>query len=446
MTPPIQRSDFGPDFKLGVATSSYQIEGGVAEDGRKPSIWDTFAHTPGKTRGGDHGDVACDHYHRMPEDVALMAWLGVDAYRFSIAWPRVLPQGRGAVNHAGLDFYDRLVDALLARGISPAATLYHWDLPAALPGGWLARNTVDAFAEYASVVSRRLGDRVGLWLTHNEPWCQAFLGYETGLFAPGHTDLGSALACAHHLLVSHGLAVQALRSEVKAPVGIALNFMPAHAASERAEDHAAARRLDGYFNRWFAEPVAGRGYPRDMLELYGARMPQVLPGDEALMRQPIDVMGINYYERAVVAHDEGGNFLKQRRVRDTGLPRTADREIYPAGLLEVARWLHRDLGFTRLVVTENGAAFPDELAADGGLHDASRVAFLRQHLEQVREARRQGLPIEAYFAWSLLDNFEWAEGYGLRYGICHVDFETQRRLPKDSALFLRTLAAGRAPA
>jgi beta-glucosidase len=436
----VRRSDFGPDFKLGVATSSYQIEGAAAEDGRKPSIWDTFSHTAGKTKGGHTGDVACDHYHRMPEDVALLAWLGVDAYRFSIAWPRVLPDGRGSINEAGLDFYDQLVDALLERGISPAATLYHWDLPAALPGGWLSRDTVDAFAEYAGVVSRRLGDRVGLWLTHNEPWCQAFLGYELGLFAPGHRNLAEALTCAHHLLVSHGLAVQALRAEIKAPVGIALNFMPTHPATDGAEDRAAARRLDGYFNRWFAEPVAGRGYPSDMVELYGARMPEILPGDDDLMRAPIDVMGINYYERAVVAHHESGGFLQERRVRDTGLAHTADREIYPPGLAEVARWLHRDLGFARLAVTENGAAFPDAVDADGEVHDAERVAFLQQHLDVIRAARVEGLPIEACFVWSLLDNFEWSEGYSLRYGICHVDFETQRRVPKDSARFLRSLS------
>lgn len=441
----LQRADFGPDFQLGVATSAYQIEGAVAEDGRKPSIWDRFAHTPGKTKQGDHGDMACDHYHRMHEDVALLGWLGVDAYRFSIAWPRVVPEGRGAVNQPGLDFYERLVDALLERGIAPAATLYHWDLPDALPGGWLSRDTVDAFAEYTHIVSQRLGDRVALWLTHNEPWCQAFLGYETGLFAPGHRDLREALLCAHHLLVSHGLAVQALRANVRGPVGIALNFMPAHPASDTPADAAAARRVDGYFNRWFAEPVTGRGYPADMVELYGASMPNVTPADLALISAPIDVLGVNYYERAVVAHDPGGGVLAERRVKNTGLPRTLDREVYPQGLMETLRWLHHDLGFHRLVITENGAAYDDVQTSAGDVDDQGRVEFLRAHLEQVVMARSEGLPVEAYFAWSLLDNFEWSEGYTLRYGIVHVDFATQRRLAKASAHFLRGLAPARPP-
>ncbi|HYO95200.1 MAG TPA: GH1 family beta-glucosidase [Polyangiaceae bacterium] len=439
----LRREDLGPDFQLGVATSAYQIEGAVAEDGRKPSIWDRFAHTPGKTKQGDHGDVACDHYHRMQEDVALLGWLGVDAYRFSIAWPRVVPEGRGAVNQRGLDFYERLVDALLERGIAPAATLYHWDLPDALPGGWLSRDTTEAFAEYAQVVSQRLGDRVALWLTHNEPWCQAFLGYETGLFAPGHRDLGEALLCAHHLLVSHGLAVQALRANVRGPVGIALNFMPAHPACDTPADIAAARRVDGYFNRWFVEPVTGRGYPGDMVELYGAAMPKVTPADLALISAPVDVLGVNYYERAVVAHDPTGGVLAERRLKDTGLPRTLDREVYPPGLMETLRWLHRDLGFQRLVITENGAAYDDVPTSEGDVHDEGRVEFLRAHLEQLVMARREGLPVEAYFAWSLLDNFEWSEGYTLRYGLVHVDFATQRRIAKASAHFLRGLAPAR---
>jgi beta-glucosidase len=437
----LTREAFGPGFQLGVATSSYQIEGAVDEDGRGPSIWDRFAHTPSKTKNGDTGDVACDHYHRMPEDVALMASLGVDAYRFSIAWPRVLPTGRGEVNEKGLDFYDRLVDALLARGISPCATLYHWDLPDALPGGWLERSTVDAFAEYAAIVGERLGDRVALWLTHNEPWCQAFLGYETGLFAPGHRSLADGLLCAHHLLVSHGLAVQALRSHVKTPVGAALNFMPAHPATPAPDDVAAARRLDGYFNRWFLEPMLGRGYPEDMVELYAERMPKVTPADLELISVPFDVLGINYYERSIVKHDEESGTLKLSSVRTDENPRTSDREIYPEGLREVLDRLHLEYGLERLVITENGAAFPDEVAGDGAVHDQNRVAFLRAHLEQVAAARAAGVPIEGYFAWSLLDNFEWAQGYTLRYGIVHVDFETQKRVPKDSALFLRSLSA-----
>ncbi len=442
----LARADLGQDFQLGVATSSYQIEGAVNEDGRGPSIWDRFSHTLGKTKLGHHADIACDHYHRFEADLALLGWLGVNAYRFSIAWPRVVPLGRGQVNQRGLDFYDRLVDRLLERGIRPNATLYHWDLPDALPGGWLSRDTVGAFAEFADAVGARLGDRVALYLTHNEPWCQAFLGYHTGLFAPGHHDLGEALLCAHHLLISHGEAVRALRTRTRAPVGIAVNYLPAHPASDSPEDRAAARRVDGNFNRWFVEPLVGRGYPADMCELYGSRMPAMAPGDLERMAEPIDVLGVNYYERAVVAHDPAGGVLSERRVRDTGLPRTADREIYAPGIRETLTRLHRDYGFSRLVVTENGAAFDDALEADGKIHDRGRTEFLAAHLAEIAIARREGVPVESYFAWSLLDNFEWSEGYTLRYGLFHVDFATQVRRPKDSAYFLRSLSElGAAP-
>ncbi|HWA76781.1 MAG TPA: GH1 family beta-glucosidase [Polyangiaceae bacterium] len=434
----LSRASFGPGFRFGVATSSYQIEGAVNEDGRGPSIWDRFSHTPGKTKFGHHGDVACDHYHRLKEDVALLDWLGVDAYRFSIAWPRVLPNGRGSVNARGLDFYERLVDALLERGIEPCATLYHWDLPDALPGGWLARDTVHAFAEFAAAAAERLGDRVAMWFTHNEPWCQAFLGYQTGLFAPGHRDLGEALTCAHHLLVSHGLATQALRAHVKRPVGIAINLIPAYPATESEADARATARYDGYFNRWFIEPLLGRGYPKDMVELYGAAMPKFPASDVALMGEPIDVLGINYYERAIIAEGDEPP-LRVAHVRREGMPRTADREIYPLGLSDTLRRLHQEYGFKKLVVTENGAAFPDEFSSDGRVHDVERVAFFRAHLQQMLKARGEGIPVDAYFAWSLMDNFEWSEGYTLRYGLVHVDFETQVRKPKDSAEFLRSL-------
>jgi beta-glucosidase len=434
----ISRAALGSDFQLGVATSAYQIEGAVAEDGRGPSIWDTFAHTPGKTKLSHTGDVACDHYHRLEQDLDLLAWLGVDAYRFSIAWPRVIPEGRGAVNERGLDFYERLIDGLLKRGIAPCATLYHWDLPEALSGGWLARSTVEAFAEYAALMGKRLGDRVALWFTHNEPWCQAFLGYEVGLFAPGHRKRSEALTCAHHLLVSHGLAVAALRSHVKVPIGIAPNMMPIHPASSSQADALAARRFDGYFNRWFLDPLAGRGYPEDMVALYAADMPLISAQDLATIAAPIDVLGVNYYERAIIADDPQAP-LRWRHLPGTEFARTADREIYPAGLAEVLRRLHLEYGFQHLVVTENGAAFADEIAADGQVHDLGRVAFFRQHLAQIVSLRQQGIPVAGYFAWSLMDNFEWAEGYTLRYGIVHVDFETQTRLPKDSAHFLRSL-------
>jgi beta-glucosidase len=439
------RNAFGTEFKLGVATSSYQIEGAAAEDGRGPSIWDRFSHTPGKTKHGHTGDVACDHYHRMPEDVALLAWMGVDAYRFSIAWPRVIPYGRGEPNEKGLDFYDRLVDALLGKGIAPCATLYHWDLPDALDGGWLNRDTTAAFGEYADVLGRRLGDRVALWLTHNEPWCMAFLGYETGLFAPGHRSFSDALLCAHHLLVSHGLAVQALRANVRTPIGAALNFMPVQPVTESSADAFAARRLDGYINRWFADPVFGRGYPSDMVEHYGKTMPSFPDTDLALAAQPIDVLGINYYERGLAAHDPAAGVLEVARPPANEFARTLDREIYPPGLGEMLRRLHADYQPKSMVITENGAAFSDPVAPDGRVHDTERVDFLRAHLEEVVKARAAGLPVDGYFAWSLMDNFEWAEGYTLRYGIVHVDFETQQRTPKDSAHFLRSLSR-KAPA
>jgi beta-glucosidase len=439
----LDRAALGTGFQLGVATSSYQIEGAALEDGRAPSIWDTFTHTPGKIKDSSTGDVACDHYHRLDEDVRLMQWLGIDAYRFSIAWPRVLPGGRGAINHKGLDFYERLVDALLERGIAPCATLYHWDLPQALEeqGGWLARSTAEAFAEYSAVVAERLGDRVALWLTHNEPWCQAFLGYEIGMFAPGKRDFSQALLAAHHLLVSHGLAVQALRTHVRTPIGIAPNFMPAHPATSSALDVAAAARQDGYFNRWFIEPVLGLGYPKDMVELYGAHMPAGAERDLELIAQPIDVVGVNYYERCRVAHEENGTLLRRRSIKVSELPRTADREIYPEGLRETLDRLHLSYRVPRIIITENGAAsLADEKLENGRVHDPVRVEFLRAHLEQVVQARRDGVPVDGYFAWSLMDNFEWSEGYTLRYGIVHVDFETQRRTPKDSAFFLRSLS------
>ncbi|HWP09614.1 MAG TPA: GH1 family beta-glucosidase [Polyangiaceae bacterium] len=440
---PLSRRAFGAGFQIGVATSSYQIEGAVAEDGRSPSIWDEFAHRPGTTKDGGNGDIACDHYHRLEEDLDLLVWLGVDSYRFSIAWPRVIPNGRGAVNAKGLDFYERLVDGLLQRGIKPCATLYHWDLPTALAGGWLARDTALAFADYADACAARLGDRVSLYCTHNEPWCQAFLGYHTGLFAPGHKSFSEALLCAHHLLLSHGLAATALRTRTRSPIGLALNFMPAHPATKSPEDAAAARRLDGHFNRWFLEPALGRGYPGDMVELYAADMPVVSEADLVTIAAPLDVIGVNYYERAVVSHDPAQPPLALQRVRDTGHPRTADREIYAPGLYELVTRLHREYGAQRLVITENGAAFADTVEPDGSIHDAGRVQFLEAHLAEVRRARQEGVPVEAYYAWSLMDNFEWSEGYTLRYGVVHVDFATQKRTPKDSAKFLKTL--GRNP-
>ena len=439
------REALGDDFRLGVATSCYQIEGAVAEEGRLPSIWDVFSHTPGKTKNGHTGDIACDHYHRMEEDLDLLAWLGVDSYRFSIAWPRVIPTGDGEPNPLGLSFYSRLVDGLLERGIRPCPTLYHWDLPAALAGGWLNPNTAHAFAKYARVVAKQLGDRVDTWFTHNEPWCQAFLGYQTGLFAPGHQNLSEALLCAHHLLLSHGMAVREIREHSSAPVGPALNFTPAHPASDSEADHAAAVRQDGYFNRWFLDPISGRGYPDDMVKWYGKHMPAASDRDLTLIAQPIDVMGINYYERTVVA-SSSDEPLHLSHLVSHEYPRTADREIYPAGLGAMLARLSDEYGYRRLLVTENGAAFIESPTSNGMVDDEGRAQFLDAHLQEVVSARAKGIGVEAYFAWSLMDNFEWAEGYEMRYGIVHVDFETQKRTPKRSAHFLRTLSrAARVP-
>jgi beta-glucosidase len=330
---------------------------------------------------------------------------------------------------------------LLEKGIDPCATLYHWDLPVALEGGWLNRKTTDAFAELASAVSKRLGDRVAMWFTHNEPWCQAFLGYETGLFAPGHRSFEEALICAHHLLVSHGKAVRALRENVDAPIGPALNFMPAHAATESEADKAAAQRQDGYFNRWFADPIAGRGYPEDMLSWYGNRAPQLESGDLELMAEPVDVLGVNYYERLIVGDGPDG-VLKLTSAPRPG-PTTADREIYPQGLFEMLSRMHREYGFDNLVVTENGAAFNETPDESGFVDDQARVAFFKAHLKEVLASRRAGIRVNAYFAWSLMDNFEWNQGYSMRYGVTHVDFETQKRTPKASAHFLRGLSQKR---
>jgi beta-glucosidase len=433
-------ASFPKDFLWGVATSSYQIEGAVQAGGRGESIWDRFAHTPGNISGGATGDIACDHYHRYPEDVQLMRTLGVNAYRFSIAWPRVLPDGTGAVNLQGLDFYDRLVDELLGAGITPLVTLYHWDLPQALEerGGWGSRDTAYAFAGYAGTVARRLGDRVKLWATHNEMWCTAFLGYLMGIFAPGKRDPKLALQVAHHVLLSHGLAVPEIRAVVPgAQVGIAPNLAPTYPASESPEDAAAAYRFDGFFNRWFLDPLAGRGYPQDMWELYGPNVPIVEPGDLETISVPVDFLGVNYYDPAQMADDPTSPPLFIRRVEDPRLPRTADREYDAEWLYRVLVRLKDEYPFPAYMITENGAAFPDELSPDGGVHDEGRVRFLQLHFEQAERAIAAGVPLKGYFVWSLMDNFEWAAGYDLRYGITYVDFETQQRVMKDSGLWYK---------
>ncbi|MEW1898366.1 GH1 family beta-glucosidase [Streptomyces albidoflavus] len=422
-------------FTWGVATAAYQIEGAVAEDGRAPSIWDTFSHTPGKVAGGDTGDVACDHYHRWPEDLALMKRLGVDSYRLSIAWPRVHPQGDGPVNEAGLAFYDRLVDALLEAGITPNVTLYHWDLPQALQdrGGWPARETAEHFAAYASTVAERLGDRVSRWATLNEPLCSAWIGHLEGTMAPGLRDIDAAVKASYHLLLGHGLAAQAVRAaSPHAKIGIVNNLSTVYAATDSEADQAAARRMDGHTNRWWLDPVHGRGFPADMREVYGVDLPE-RPGDLDTIAQRLDWIGLNYYFPAVVADDPDAPHPHIRTVRREGVPRTGmDWEIAAGGLEELLLRLTREYGAQSIYVTENGSAFPDTVAPDGSVHDPERTAYLQDHLAACARAARAGAPVDGYYAWSLLDNFEWAYGYDKRFGLVHVDYPTQRRTMKTS--------------
>ena len=425
-----------PDFRWGAATAAYQIEGAVAEDGRSPSIWDTFCRVPGAIDNGDTGDVACDHYHRWPEDIGLMRRLGLDSYRFSIAWPRVLPDGTGRVNPAGIDFYDRLVDSLLDAGVTPFPTLYHWDLPQVLQdrGGWPARETAYAFAEFASVVGERLGDRVTDWFTINEPLCSAWIGHLEGTMAPGVKDLSLAVPASHHLLLGHGLATAALRAAAPGPVriGAVLNLSPCEPASDADADIAAAVRADGHTNRWWLDPLYGRGYPADMIDVYGIE-PPVRDGDLETIAAPMDHFGLNYYFRQVVTDDPSGDppFARMVSVPDWTLT-AMGWEVYADGLEQLLVRLSDEYGVRRIYVTENGSAWPDEIEPDGNVEDKDRIAYLEQHLEACLRAAGHGAPVAGYFAWSLMDNFEWAYGYAKRFGLVHVDYETQRRTIKAS--------------
>jgi beta-glucosidase len=427
--------DLPAEFIWGVATSAYQIEGAVAEDGRSPSIWDTFAHTPGKVDGGHTGDVACDHYRRWPEDIELMKRLGVDAYRFSIAWPRVVPGGDGPVNPAGLAFYDRLVDALLAAGITPFPTLYHWDLPQRLQdrGGWSTRDTAERFAEYAAIVAAALGDRVGRWATLNEPMCAAWIGHLEGRHAPGLCDIGVAGPASYHLLLAHGLGAQAIRAAVPdARVGLVHLVHPCEPASDRDADVRAATRFDGHANRWWLDPVYGRGFPADMIDVYGVDLPE-RPGDREAIAAPIDWLGVNYYNPSVVADDPAGPPPYARLTPPPGARRTMlDWEIRADGLERTLLRVMADYRPAQLYVTENGSAWADTVGPDGQIHDPERVRYLEEHLAACARAVRQGAPVAGYFAWSLLDNFEWAFGYAARFGLVHVDYATQARTIKGS--------------
>jgi beta-glucosidase len=432
---------FPPAFAWGTATAAYQIEGAWNEDGRGLSIWDTFCHQPGKIENGDTGDVAVDHYHRWAEDIGLMADLGLNSYRFSISWPRVLPEGRGQVNPAGLDFYSRLVDALLARNIQPFITLYHWDLPQALQdrGGWADRDIIHYFADYAHLVGSRLGDRVSHWITHNEPQVTAFAGHLFGAHAPGLRDAATAFQVTHHLLLSHGCAVEALRDAIpRARVGITLNLSPIHPASEAEEDRAAAKRVDGRNNRLFLDPVLLGRYPADVVALSGPLFPQVEPGDLERIAVPLDFLGVNYYSRAVIRHAPDSPLLQAVPVRPKGSDYSEMWEIYPAGMYELLTRLKADYGqgatppLQNLYITENGIPVPDVPDPDGQVHDPRRIRYLRDHLVQVQRAIAAGVPVRGYFTWSLMDNFEWAHGFKMRFGLVYVDLKTQARTVKDS--------------
>jgi len=435
---------FPRSFVFGVATSAYQIEGAHDADGKEPSIWDVFCGQPGAVDDGSTGNVACDHYRRYRDDVAHMAALGVDAYRFSISWPRVLTNGSG-VNAPGLDFYDRLVDALLERGIRPFATLYHWDLPQSLQeaGGWTSADTVERFTEFAHVVGARLGDRVRDWITINEPEVVAFVGHAHGRHAPGLRDPRLALRVAHQLLLAHRAASAAIRAEVPhARVGISLNLAPVHPASGAEEDAAAARRVDGYLNRWYLDALSGRGYPSDMVAWYGGLLDAEAVNEMRGYDGDLDFLGINYYSRRVVRAAPAELLASQQMdVRDATYT-TMGWEVYPQGLSEILQRVARDYQPHAIYVTENGASFED-YPQNGGVADPARTRYLAAHFAEAARAIEAGVPLKGYFVWSLMDNFEWDHGYTKRFGIVYVDFATQQRTDKESARWYREFLAAR---
>jgi beta-glucosidase len=433
---------FPPGFSFGVATAAIQIEG--AADSRGQSIWDTFCRLPGRVADGQTPDVACDHVHRYEEDLDLMASLGVDAYRFSISWPRVLPTGEGAPNRRGLDFYKRLVAGLHAREIEPVATLYHWDLPQALEdvGGWRARDTAHRFAEYAALMFDELGDGVRRWITHNEPWVTAFLGHAYGTKAPGRRDWREALQVGHHVLLSHGLAVRTLRQAGPpgGSIGITLDFSPAYPLTESEGDLEAARRWDAFRNRWFLEAVVRGKYPSDLRAWYESRLGAFDLGADAdleIVSEPIDFLGVNYYSRAVIYEDLNEEPLRLAHAAPAVPTTGMGWEVAPNSLYELLVRLKRDYGDIPIFITENGSAYDDPAPTNGVVEDPERLAYLRDHLEAVARATQRGVNVQGYFAWSLLDNFEWENGYEKRFGIVYVDYETQRRIPKESGLWYR---------
>jgi len=429
---------FPPDFQWGAATAAAQIEGAAFEDGKGASIWDSFCRQPGRINDGSNIDVACDHYHRYREDVGLMKGLGLDCYRFSFSWPRVQPQGQGAWNEAGLAFYDRLLDELLAAGIQPHATLYHWDLPQALHdgmGGWLSRDIVPRFADYAAEIARRFGDRLASIATLNEPWCVATLGYETAQFAPGHTSRAEASQVSHHLMLAHGEAIRAMRTHTQTRLGIVLNHTPAYPAEPRDEDRQAAQINDGLSVRWYMDPIFRGAYSADLIEHLGADAPRIASGDLALIRQPLDFLGVNFYTRSFIS------------TRQPPLPAPGELgftdmgwEIYPQALTQHLVRLSREYALPPIYITENGMANADSVV-DGRVQDEARIAYLSRHLQALATAIALGVDVRGYFYWSLLDNFEWNSGYTKRFGLFHVDYATQQRVAKDSARWYQDLIA-----
>lgn len=444
-------TDVGPSFPSGflwgVATSAFQIEGSTSVDGRGETVWDRFVRRPWMIADGSNADVACDHYRRMPEDVELLRWLGVGAYRFSIAWSRVQPLGAGPINEPGLDFYDRLVDQLVTAGISPFVTLNHWDLPQALEdaGGWGERATADRFADYAGIAFDRLGDRVVGWITHNEPWCQAFLGHATGHHAPGRCDWSLAYQVAHHLLVGHGLAVLRFRaSSASGLIGLALNPQHYVAASDRPADLAARDRVAANAIDLFLDPILEGRYPPAFMAWIGPQAPRVAGDELSIIRQPIDFLGVNYYDGESIFHDVDGSLLKARsEPRSEGDWGRTEMGwgVAPGGLTKVLAEISARTGGLPIYLTENGAAFADPPVKDGGIDDALRVRYLGEHVDAAAAAIRAGVDLRGYFVWSLLDNFEWAWGYTKRFGLVHVDFASQRRTPKRSAHWYRDVIA-----
>ena len=420
----------------GAVTSAYQIEGAWNEDGKGPSIWDSFVHQPGKIERGETADDSVDHYHRYPEDIALMQELGLQAYCFSVSWPRILPEGTGKFNPAGLDFYDRLVDGLLKKNISPYAMLYHWDLPQALQdkGGWGGRFIIDAFSEYARILARRLGDRIPAWVTHNEPMVISLAGNFLGEHAPGLQDPLIALRVAHNLLVAHGQAVQVLRTELPktARIGIILNITPTYPAADTEADQQAARRYDGIANRLFLDPLFRGEYPADMLELFGPIFPEIQPGDLQTISAPLDFVGLNYYMRAVMRNDPDTPLLQAAQVYPPESEYSQMWEIYPPGMYDMLRRIQADYHPQEVYITENGVCVTDGVDFDGRVRDERRIRYLRTHLEQVQRAIQAGVPLKGYFHWTLMDNFEWSFGYRMRFGLVYVDYASQKRIIKES--------------